>query len=240
MKVQTFTEFVGKLPEFEDDEEDYDLAGYVYSMEEKYCKRHNADWVTRLRVFLYGLRGPLLEKHPDSVVNGLETEQKLAYNDAYKALNIYLARRMLGLRHFRGNVLDFGCGSGGSSIFLANQGDDITAIDKNPDRIDELKKTDLFPEEKAISGNGLDYMLLQPESSFDLIIAFGLGVVNCPVWFAEQFYIASTRAIKPNGRILVESDMLTMDKVREVFGVRFPPYGANVMISRPQKLSARQ
>lgn len=240
MRAQTFTEFVGELPVFEDDEDNYELSGYLYSKEDEYRKRHKPDLVTRLRVFLYGLRGPLLEKHPDSVVNGLETEQKLAYNDAYKALNIYLARRMLGLRHFRGNVLDFGCGSGGSSIFLANQGDDITAIDKNPDRIDELKKTDLFPEEKAISGNGLDYMLLQPESSFDLITAFGLGVVNCPVWFAEQFYIASTRAIKPDGRILVESDMLTMDKVREVFGVRCPPYGANVMVYQSRKLPARQ
>ena len=237
MRVQTFTEFVGELPEFDSDEA---LEKHLFSLEDEYHRRHKPDRITRARAYIYGHRGPLLKRHASSDIGKLDEQQKRAYTAAYRLLNVYMARRKLCLRLFRGDILDFGCGSGGPSIFLHNQGGNVTAIDTNEKRIDELKKTGLFPEEKAKQCNGLDYMLQQPESSFDLIVAMHLGRVNCYREFIEQFHYCSTRAVKPDGAIFVESDRMTMDTVRGVFGVRCPPFASNVMVYRAEKQPGRQ
>ncbi len=234
--VQTFTEYVGELPEFEGYD---DKHAFVYSRQDDYNSDFPPDDDTIKRICDF-MDEEHLEAHDWKERAGLNRKQGVVYDRADRFLNNAVAMGWLDLRHFRGKVLDFGCGSGGSSIFLANQGSDVTAVDRQKNRIGELRGSGLFPLEKALCTNGYNHMIDQEPATYDLITAFGLGHLDCGEWFIEHFYREARRAVKPDGAIFIESDMLTMDKVRKMFGIECPPFWADIMIYRPQKPSGHQ
>ena len=214
-RIPTFTEYLGEPPHFDDIDE---LDKYLTGKEKEYCKLYNPskeemEWLYRR------MKRVKVKEVDQKYSDRLDKRQDHLYDDALIAISILLAEGKLKARNLHGKILDFGCGSGGSSVFLSAQSDDVIAIDLDGHRIQKLKDTGLFPEEKAIAGDGLEYMLEGLESSYSLITAFNFGKPNTPKDYIKEFHAASKRAIKPGGNIVMTSDFLTIDKAREIFKV---------------------
>ncbi|MBW2966624.1 methyltransferase domain-containing protein [Candidatus Woesearchaeota archaeon] len=215
MQIQTFTEFVGEIPEFEDHDDFYQ---YLKEQQKRYFEL-NKTLITQAEL----CSGKVSFQNQLNYLSSEDYEklgqyQKEQYTLASKTLELALHQGKIDQSHLQGRVLDFGCGRGGSSIFLNLQSEDVTAIDRNSRSIQKLKETGLFPEKRAISEGAFGYIGEQPESIYDLITAFGLGWNNSHLSFIKSFYEATERGIKPNGKIIIVSDLLTMDKTRKIYG----------------------
>lgn len=70
----------------------------------------------------------------------------------------------------KGRVLDLGCGGGGNSIFLANQGFDVTLVDKDKEVITALKEN--YLNINAINTDILSFDFRKEE--YDLILALNV------------------------------------------------------------------
>lgn len=226
-QIPTFTEFLGTMPKFSDPA---DSERYLVEKEIEYYKLRMPGIIARIKAGLAYLGGEKLDRLNARSYRKLSDQQKREYKTALLDLNISLCEKSLKKGDFYGRILDFGCGTGGSSILLGLQSDDVTAIDKDPSKIEALKKTGMFPAERAIAGDGFDYILQQPESSYDMITAFGLGCQGTPDEFVEEFHACCKRAIKPQGKIVIVSDLLTMDKARKVFGASQLKYSRYIMV----------
>ncbi len=222
-KPGTFTEFLEivaqGLPRFQDED---DLVEYLAIWEGRYLRAINQDSVNLLTKesidSLHSSAKTKLETLSDNNYKKLTERQKLGYDSTLKILDQALNEGLLDKKNLSDRVLDFGCGDGGPSILLALNSEDVTAIDLDPDLITPLQKNSLF-KGKAILGGGPEFMLQQPNASYDLITAFFLGYFNTSNEFVRDFYETSKRILTPTGAIIVSSDLLTMDKVRYVFGV---------------------
>ena len=237
MAAQTFTEFLGEVPKFDDP---IDEEKFVYFMEKKYERKFKLSFRDMLRLLKCYLFEPKLKKLPVPKYRRLSRQQQLEHDRAWIVLQFGIYQRQLEMRHVKGKIFDFGCGKGGASILMHLQEGHVTANDKLENKIMMLINTGLFPVENVTCGNGLDYMLIKPASQYDLVTAFFIGENDCNREFLEHFHIASTKAVKPGGRIVVTSDYLTMDKVREIFGVPQSKYEPGTMIYLPQKPSGHQ
>ncbi|OIO41058.1 hypothetical protein AUJ10_01425 [Candidatus Pacearchaeota archaeon CG1_02_31_27] len=216
-KIPIFTEWFGK-PKIVTDE------GVAMSEEFYFMKFPNNGIGLK---YLFRERLPRLNILKQSKLTDYQfIEYKAALQILEKAL--YLSR--IEKRHLTGKILDFGCGAGGSSIVLKLLSEDIIAIDINLNDINTLKNSGFFPEERALNIDGFYYMTQQPEESYDLVLAINLGELNTERRFIEEFYRESMRVVKPDGKILIHSDLLTMDKVRDVFGVEERPSTRTLVI----------
>ena len=72
------------------------------------------------------------------------------------------------------NVLDLGCGIGRHSIYLAEAGFDVTAVDSSSEALTILKQrvVEKGLGVKIVKGNYLEKLF--PEESFDLVIAYNV------------------------------------------------------------------
>jgi predicted TPR repeat methyltransferase len=225
--IPTFTEYIGTVPQLEDITE---LDKYLTRKEKEYCKlyyppKEEMEW-------LYKRMKQVNVKEVDQKYSDrLDKRQDHLYDDALIAISILLAEGKLKARNLRRKILDFGCGSGGSSIFLNAQSDDVTAIDLDEQRLKKLIGTGLF-KGKVIVGDGLKYMRDGQKSNYDLITAFYFGEPNANEDYIRHFHETSKWAIRPGGNIIMTSDFLTIDKAREIFNVPQRRYKFEVLCYR--------
>jgi len=108
----------------------------------------------------------------------------------------------LALQLTRGNVLDVGAGAGSHSLYLQQQGLDVTAIDVSPNSVSVMQKRGLS---NALLTN---YYELSADS-FDtlLFLMNGIGLVQTLDGFKSFFDHAKT-LLAPQGQILLDSSDL--------------------------------
>lgn len=220
-KIPTFREFIGKMPEFDDPVK---LARYLYTKEIEYISSFCGvkPSIKAIRHLFHRKRTKNLPRNDYRRLSEIQKEQ---YKKTRNYLEMALWEGGINQSHLEGTCLDFGCGEGGSSIFLNQQNSNVIAIDTNEQLLDKLKKTGIFPSQRIVKGDGLEYMLKHPKT-YDLITSLAFGGIDpqTTMQFVDYFYMAATQAIKPGGRIWVLSDLLTMDKLRKAFGTEFNPY----------------
>ena len=96
-------------------------------------------------------------------------------------------------------VLDIGAGTGKYSIYLFNEGYDVTALELVKHNLRVLEKNE--PNIKAYQGNALN--LKFEDNSFDIILLFG------PMYHLISFedklkaLMEAKRVLKPNGKIFI-------------------------------------
>lgn len=116
--------------------------------------------------------------------------------------------------------LEFGCGEGRDSIFLAKSGLNVTAVDIAPSAIKRAKE---WSAEESVKGdfqvNDVTALKAIPSESFDL------GVnVGCLQMFPEyedrrELFSEAFRVLKPKAPyFLCNTAVLTQDEVRQQFG----------------------
>ena len=125
--------------------------------------------------------------------------------------------------HLQGRVLDFGAGSGVSTAALKQFGGYVEAVDTS-DTIDYIISRNILPQEQVHKTVGIKFLKDRPDN-YDLVTAFmfgpivgdtepqSLGRVN---QFLRDFYEAAKIGIKPNGKILITSDMGSFRHVEEL------------------------
>lgn len=106
---------------------------------------------------------------------------------------------LLALELCKGRVLDVGAGAGCHSLFLREQGFDITAIDTSKGAIDYLKSMEI----NAHLSSFLDF---KSEQKFDtiLILMNGLGLAG-RLNRLETFLSHAKSLLKPGGKIIADS-----------------------------------
>lgn len=92
-------------------------------------------------------------------------------------------------------LLDAGCGFGSYSIYCAQQGATVTAVDISPTMI-ELAKNEAAEAEVQIDFSVQDAANLEgiPSGTFDLVISSVAACFNMPTFFKEM-----ARVLKPGG-----------------------------------------
>lgn len=108
----------------------------------------------------------------------------------------------LALQQARGKVLDIGAGAGSHSLYLQQQGLDVTAIDVSPNSVDVMRQRGL---KKAQLINFYDLS----SGSFDtlLLLMNGIGLVQTLEGFGT-FFAHAKKLLAPNGQILLDSSDL--------------------------------
>ncbi|PHS73783.1 MAG: SAM-dependent methyltransferase [Cycloclasticus sp.] len=108
----------------------------------------------------------------------------------------------LALQQARGKVLDVGAGAGSHSLYLQQQGLDVTAIDVSPNSVDVMQQRGIKNTEL------IDFYDYQGDS-FDtmLLLMNGIGLVQTLDGF-DQFFTHARTLLTPNGQILLDSSDL--------------------------------
>jgi len=111
-----------------------------------------------------------------------------------------LEQTALKLAH--GKVLDVGAGAGSHSLYLQNQGLDVTALDISPHSVEVMEKRGLA---KVRLANFYDL----PQERFDtlLLLMNGIGLVQTLDGF-EAFFLKARTLLAPKGQILLDSSDL--------------------------------
>ena len=107
---------------------------------------------------------------------------------------------LISLLPEKGNVLDIGCGAGGNSIFLAEKGFNITAIDNDEEAIKAIKEK--YPKINTINQDILNFKF--EADKYDLILA--INVLN---FFkkedAETIIENMIKSLKQGGLIYIQA-----------------------------------
>lgn len=153
--------------------------------------------------------------------SGMNVLQKFGVNHAQEALATAVEAGMISEEHLHGDVVDFGCGGGGSSWVLAKNGARVTAIDLQEKSLDMLRALGVLDASAIRCKDGIDYLNSLAAGSLDMVTAFMLGPdINGNL--VGKFYQAANHALKVNGRLIVTSDPDTRQtfqaKVAQGFG----------------------
>lgn len=108
----------------------------------------------------------------------------------------------LALQQARGKVLDVGAGAGSHSLYLQEQGLDVTAIDVSPNSVEVMQQRGIKNAEL------IDFYDCQG-GSFDtmLLLMNGIGLVQT-LDGLEQFFAHARTLLAPKGQIILDSSDL--------------------------------
>ena len=106
-----------------------------------------------------------------------------------------------------GRVLDFGAGTGVSTQALNNFSNNVEAVDIS-DSIDHIIERGILPPERAHKTDGIQFLREHP-NTYDVVAAFWFGPLPTERdrQFLKEFYQAACVGVKPEGRILITSDI---------------------------------
>jgi SAM-dependent methyltransferase len=126
-------------------------------------------------------------------------------------------------------VLDLGCAGGRNTVFLAERGFDVQAVDASEAMVRRTRErlADLLGADEAarrVRTGPMDDLSAFGEGAFDLVVALGIYHNARSVEEWERAVAETARVLKPGGRLLVnhftpEVD-LTGEGVTPVAGVR--------------------
>ena len=126
-----------------------------------------------------------------------------AYNDMPKL-------EKEALQHCKGTVLDIGCGAGSHSLWLQEQGLEVTALDASKGAVITCSKRGVS---KVIHANLYDYK----EKQYDtlLLLMNGIGLAGS-LGALTRFFSHLKLLLKPGGQILLDSsDIIYMYQTAE-------------------------
>jgi SAM-dependent methyltransferase len=126
-----------------------------------------------------------------------------------------LSSGILSPNAVRGSVVDFGCDRGSSTALLLGYGSNVTGVEINTESVQAGKSLSSFPEGKVIRTDGIAYLKSLPEASLDLVTASMLGP-DIQGNLCREFLNACKHALKPEGVVLVSTDLVTMETVQRV------------------------
>ena len=139
---------------------------------------------------------------PIQVEMDIAEEDTLAPSYFFRDFEQCPALEQTALKLAHGRVLDVGAGAGSHSLYLQNQGLDVTALDISPHSVEVMKKRGLA---KVRLANFYDL----PQESFDtlLLLMNGIGLVQTLDGF-EAFFLKARTLLAPKGQILLDSSDL--------------------------------
>ena len=123
------------------------------------------------------------------------------------------------LKHCKGTVLDIGCGAGSHSLYLQQQGFNVTALDCSTDSIAVCKSRGIT---QTVAGDLLDYNRQQYDTLLILMNGTGIfqQVAKVPLYLNHLKNI-----LKPGGQILVDSsDLVYMYNTLENGAIMVPAH----------------
>ncbi len=222
--MQSFTEWVyettkGKAISHEE----------LDKLEQEFISSHQPSTWRRYAQFLAYVLGNVRINLEDE--EGLTSIQRYQYRSAEELVWYGVSERMIRREHITGRIMDFGCGRGGSSMFLHKQGGIVDAIDVSKKKLQSLRRKKRLPRERVMQRDGLKVLCSNAEL-YDMVVATGFGEYATEIEFAREFYEATHVGVREGGVIAVSSDLLTMDNVRLVFGIEPPKYFPQFMIAR--------
>lgn len=141
--------------------------------------------------------------------NGFWEEREQVERFAAREPDVRLAR-LIGEYAAGARVLDVGCAGGRNTIFLAERGFDVWAVDSSLAMVQETRSrlARILGDEEArrrVRRGTMDRLDWAETESFDLVVA--LGVYHCAEsreeW--ERALSESARVLKPGGRCLVSA-----------------------------------
>ena len=108
----------------------------------------------------------------------------------------------IALQQARGKVLDVGAGAGSHSLYLQQQGLDVTAIDVSPASVDVMRK-------RGIKNVLLADFYDDREGQFDTLMFLmnGIGLVQTLDSF-DEFFSRVKKLLAPHGQVLLDSSDL--------------------------------
>lgn len=147
--------------------------------------------------------------------------QKLQYLTAKSILEELLELGFIDRNTLRGNIVDWGCGTGGGSLAFLDYGANVRAVDKCEKSIAKLASAEILPSDKFFTEDGVAFLRRQPECSVDVVAAFLFGppfvLTGNPRLFPD-FYQEANRVIRPEGRIIMTSDPDTFEEIKSRVG----------------------
>lgn len=113
-----------------------------------------------------------------------------------------------------GRALDLGCGEGASSLWLAEHGWDVTAVDFSASGIATLER---LARERTVRINGVvaDILNYAPASGFDLVT---LGYMHLEPEKRRKMHLSAAKALRPGGVLIY----LGFDREGDLSHVDFP------------------
>ena len=125
-------------------------------------------------------------------------------------------------------ILDFGAGRGGPTFVLTRVakviGADVEAIEKSDVDARYIVTSGILPANKVHIGNGVKFLKKQPGEEYDLITGFMFGPDDAHASLFQKMARASSRALSPHGRLLINSEMRTVAEIERVAKVNHIEY----------------
>jgi len=150
----------------------------------------------------------LLDYHAGEQMGELITETSISEEDVlpvsylFRSFNTMPPIERTALAHCRGSVLDVGCGAGSHSLYLQNQGLDVTAIDESPGAVQVARSRGV---KKAIHSSLLNYS----EGRFDTILLLMNGTGIFSTLEEVPRYLEHLRTLlNAKGQILIDGSDL--------------------------------
>ena len=159
------------------------------------------------------------------------TEQVYLYCELLDRINKSNSPNELDLS----TTFDFGCGQGGSTLFLSTIYKQVIASDISDYELkflnEKVKEFDITNVETS-THSGFK-MLNNNPNQYNLINALWLGENNTDKSFLEEFVSSSRNGLKENGIILVKSDFSTVQKLEKLDrGFKINKNSPSVIIAR--------